>query len=135
MIVKAIQKRLDEAKKRLDQTTVEKEILQLEQQVKSEIDHGDLDKSVETLTKLMASRKTLLKILKSLDDDSSTAKMSTAYTLKIFGQVLTEKGDLANAERAFGDALKLFKKAGDACGDKELDDIESRLKRLRQLRA
>jgi len=130
-IVQVIEKRRDEATKRAQKQTLETEIRNLENQVKTEIMQGKLDKSVDTLTKIMATRKTLLKTLKALNEDLSPTQVSTAYTLKLFGQVLMEKKDTANAERAFEDSLKLFVKAGEKEGSKEILDIEMYLKKLR----
>jgi len=130
-IVQMIDKRFQEARKRASKSRTEVEIARLERKVKSEITNGNLKDSVETLTSLMTARKKMLKTLKSLDEDLSTGQLSTAYTLKVFGQVLTERGDKASAVRAFEDAQKLFSKAGIETGNQDLDDIEAYLKKLR----
>jgi tetratricopeptide (TPR) repeat protein len=76
------------------------------------VERGDLDDAILSLTRAMSLRKDSLKRVKSSKDDRSTEQFQTACTLKKFGKVLVLKGDIPNADRAYKDALKLFKKSG-----------------------
>jgi Flp pilus assembly protein TadD len=101
----------------------------LEQAAKIQISNGDLDNAVDTLTKLMSTRKVVLKLMKAIGLDSSDEKIETAYTLKLFGKVLLRRGDKLNAERAFSDSLKLFRK-GDEKDQAAVEEVSKLLTRL-----
>jgi len=135
-IVVTIKKQMEDSSSLAERQSKAKEVQQLKRKASKEIAKGDLDKAVDTLTQMMAVRKAILKMLKSSQQDASEEKIATAHTLKLFGEVLVEKGDLLNAERAFGDALKLFKKGSSQKqeqGDQEkkaVQEVKSHLKRL-----
>lgn len=80
----------------------------------------------------MSTRKAILKLMKESHQDATNEKVETAYTLKLFGKVLLKKGDTANAERALGDALKLFKK-GDEKDRAAVEEVRRLLDGLRQV--
>jgi len=116
-----------------------KEVQDLKRKASKEIAKGDLDKAVDTLTRMMAVRKAILKLLKSTQEDASGEQLATAHTLKMFGEVLVQKGDLKNAKRAFGDALKLFKKGSvqqkehdEQATKRATQEVKSHLKMLRE---
>lgn len=87
------------------------DIDRLERQAARFIERDEHEKAIESLTRLMAARKTLLKLLKTSNKDASNDKYATACTLVTFGKVLLKHGDPTNAERALQDAIKLFKKS------------------------
>lgn len=126
-----IQSRLDEANKRLspppelDESNLSTEgdeelsplpslrdVESLESMAAEAIKARKLDKAATLLTQVMQSRKLLLHASKQKGEKSASLKYDTACTLFTFGQVLTMQGDLASAEKAFKDSLKLFKKSG-----------------------
>lgn len=84
----------------------------LEREVDVQLKQGKLDRAIGTLTRIMAIRRALLKLLKSSGRDSSKVRYDTACVLQKFGDALAKKGDKKHAERAYADSLKLFKKAG-----------------------
>jgi hypothetical protein len=102
------------------------DIPRLERQIEALLELREYSEAIESLTKLMTTRKALLKILKSNDKDASKEKHETARTLVTFGKVLIKNGDPVNAERALRDAVKLFKKNGsprDLEGVKEAQSV------------
>jgi Flp pilus assembly protein TadD len=105
------------------------DLRQLEQAAQILISNGDLDNAIDTLTRLMSTRKVVLKLMKAIDLDSTNEKVETAYTLKLFGKVLLKKGDKLNAERAFRDSLKLFRK-GDEKDQAAVDEVKHLLDKL-----
>jgi hypothetical protein len=106
-------------------------IAHLERESKEYVYHDEYERAVESLTKLMAARKALLKLLKSSHKDSSNEKYATACTLLTFGKVLSLKGDSVNATRALEDAIKLFKKNGLSRDMEGVNEAQLALKALR----
>jgi len=140
-IVLNIRQQIVKSERLVDQQRRRKELDKLKRRASREVILGQLDEAIDTLTQIMAERKVILKMLKDENADSSEEKLATAYTLKLFGEVLVKKGDFVNAERAFGDALKLFsrKKNGNSGGGRQqeqtLQEIKSSLKNVRSLRS
>lgn len=95
-----------------------------------EIAIGELDKAIDTLTRLMTLRKALLKTMKQAKQNTSEEKRAAALSLKMFGEVLMQKEDRTNAERAFGDALRLFKKLKSDEDESTVKEIQSHLQKL-----
>jgi uncharacterized protein with PhoU and TrkA domain len=85
----------------------------LEKEVDAQLKRGTLDSAINTLTRIMAIRRALLKLYKSSGRDSSKVRHDTACVLQKFGDVLARKRDKVHAERAYTDSLKLFRKLGD----------------------
>lgn len=131
-IASSIRQKLQDATARSHRESRVKELHQLEQDAKVQIAAGNLDQAVDTLTRLMSTRKAILKLMKESHQDATNEKVETAYTLKLFGKVLLKKGDTANAERALGDALKLFKK-GDEKDRAAVEEVRRLLDGLRQV--
>lgn len=73
---------------------------------------GNVDAAIWILSAVMQQRKELLRILKEKGDKATSVKYDTACTLFTFGKVLVVRGDRESAEKAFKDALRLFKKSG-----------------------
>lgn len=88
------------------------ELEKLEKQADRELANGNLDRAISILARVMAMRKTLLKMHKASGLDSTSVRYDTACVLEKLGELLTSKGDKVHAERAFTDALKLFQKVG-----------------------
>jgi tetratricopeptide (TPR) repeat protein len=130
VIVVMIKHRLAEAEKHLKAISREDEVTVLERQAEEEAGSGDLDKAIETLTKVMAMRKALLKAKKASKQDASEEKYLTACTLVTFGKVLLAKDDNANAQRALADAEKLFKKSGSEKDLASLKEVAALLDKL-----
>jgi tetratricopeptide (TPR) repeat protein len=84
----------------------------LELRADRQIQLGDLDTAIVTLTQVMTLRKNLLKRLKASGQKTQHEKATTAQTLSKFGKILVQQGDFSNAQRAFQDALKLYRKSG-----------------------
>ena len=130
-ILLMIKQRLEEADTRLTLDCLDKEVIQKERAALSYRRRGELDKAIDALTKAMAARKTILKTLKNVKQDTRDAKRSTAFTLKTFGKVLMDKGDWKNAERAYGDALKLLKKVMKPGDEVVVDEVKSLISELK----
>ena len=86
----------------------------LEKEVGIQLKQGRLDVAIGTFTRIMAIRRALLNHLKCSGKDSSKVRFETACVLQNFGDVLAKKNDKVHAERAYADALRLFKKVGNA---------------------
>jgi hypothetical protein len=118
----------DETRRAMD------DIMFFEKQAEHHIAQGDFVMAVETLTRLMATRKALLKILKAANKEMSEEKFTTGCTLVTFGKVLMHQGDVLNAERAFADALKLLKTCGSAREQAAIKEVHMALETMRSRR-
>ena len=84
----------------------------LEKKADEEIERGALDMATETLKELLVLRRAALSELKDKGEDTSEQVYKIACLLQTFGFVFAKNGDDMNAERAFKDAARLFKKRG-----------------------
>jgi len=82
----------------------------LERKADDEIERGALDSATETLKELLVLRRAALQDAKEKGQDSSDQVYAIACLLQTFGFVFAKNGDDENAERAFKDAARLFKK-------------------------
>jgi hypothetical protein len=113
-----------------EQQRILSNISDLERLARRYIDRDDQVRTIETLTRLMAARKALLKLLKSYNKDATEEKYDTARTLLTFGKVLLKNGDPVNAERALDDAMKLFKKNRTPRDLEGIKEVQQALKTL-----
>ena len=88
------------------------DVSKLERRADEEIENGQLDKATGTLKELLSIRKTTLKNMKSSGLDTSEQIYSLGCLLQTFGYVFAKNGDDENAEVAFKDASRLFRKGG-----------------------
>jgi tetratricopeptide (TPR) repeat protein len=84
----------------------------LEKKADAEIERGALDMATETLKQLLVIRRATLKQLKEKGHDTKDQVYAIACLLQTFGFVFAKNGDDENAERAFKDASRLFRKGG-----------------------
>lgn len=84
----------------------------LEMKADDEIERGALDIAIETLKELLIIRRESLQRLKNDGIDTSKQVYAIACLLQTFGFVFAKNGDDENAERAFKDASRLFRKGG-----------------------
>lgn len=87
-------------------------ILTLEQKADAEIERGALDMATETLKELLVIHRAALKQLKEHGLETGEQVYAIACLLQTFGFVFAKNGDDENAERAFKDASRLFRKGG-----------------------
>jgi tetratricopeptide (TPR) repeat protein len=90
----------------------------LERKADAEIERGALDMATETLKQLLVIRRATLKHLKEKGHDTKDQVYAIACLLQTFGFVFAKNGDDENAERAFKDASRLFRKGGATSGAK-----------------
>jgi len=90
------------------------DLLKIEREAYGQLTEGKLDHGVETLSRAMAMRRALLKLLKSTGRDSTKLQHDTACALDKFGDILTNQGNKVYAQRAYCDSIKLFKKCEDS---------------------
>jgi tetratricopeptide (TPR) repeat protein len=90
----------------------------LERKADAEIERGSLDMATETLKQLLVIRRATLKHLKEKGHDTKDQVYAIACLLQTFGFVFAKNGDDENAERAFKDASRLFRKGGATGGGK-----------------
>lgn len=88
------------------------EVVKLEKEADALIESGKLDMATATLQKLLALRRSLLKELRDNGLDTADQVYHIACLLQTFGFVFAKNGDDENAERAFKDASRLFRKGG-----------------------
>ena len=87
-------------------------LTELEKKADNEIERGALDMATETLKELLVLRRAALQKLKEKGKDTSEQVYAIACLLQTFGFVFAKNGDDQNAERAFKDAARLFRKRG-----------------------
>jgi tetratricopeptide (TPR) repeat protein len=110
-IAKTLRQKLDETGKIMDAVSTRcPEIFKLEQQADAEIERGALDQAIATLTQLLTMRRAALKRLKDAGLNTTEQVYAIACLLQTFGFVFAKNGDDENAERAFKDAARLFRK-------------------------
>lgn len=68
--------------------------------------------ATETLRQLLIIRRANLKEMKARGEDTKDQVYAIACLLQTFGFVFAKNGDDENAERAFKDASRLFRKGG-----------------------
>lgn len=88
------------------------EVAQLERRADEEIENGTLDKATGTLKQLLLIRRSTLKSMKSKGLDTTDQIHALGCLLQTFGYVFAKNGDDENAEIAFKDASRLFRKGG-----------------------
>ncbi|GKY96071.1 hypothetical protein MPSEU_000567300 [Mayamaea pseudoterrestris] len=118
---------------RAEHQRISGDIESLERESAKLVDCEELNQAIESLTKLMAARKALLKLLKAYNRDASDEKYETACTLLTFGKVLLATDDPVNAERALEDSIKLFKKSRTARDVEGLNEAQRALKALNRV--
>lgn len=112
-IVFTIRQKLKEAEEASEAAAnVDPKVAKLEQKADSEIERGALDMATETLKELLVIRRAALKRLKEKGIDTTEQVYAIACLLQTFGFVFAKNGDDENAERAFKDASRLFRKGG-----------------------
>jgi tetratricopeptide (TPR) repeat protein len=110
-IVVAIRQKLKAAEQNVEvASTSSPKVARLEKKADAEIERGALDMATETLKELLVIRRASLKRLKENGLDTSEQVYAIACLLQTFGFVFAKNGDDENAERAFKDASRLFRK-------------------------
>ena len=104
------------------------QLKELERRADGQAKKGDWTAAIQTLTRVMSLRKDILKQLKAAGVDATNEKLRTAATLHKFGRVLGRNGDGANAERAYKDAIKMYRKCGETAGP--VDKIVAEMNQL-----
>jgi tetratricopeptide (TPR) repeat protein len=107
------QQKLKEAEKAMKAAAKKSpRVVFLEKKADAEIERGALDMATETLKELLVIHRASLKRLKDNEQDTSEQVYAIACLLQTFGFVFAKNGDDENAERAFKDASRLFRKGG-----------------------
>ena len=110
-IVLAIRKKAKDCEQAISETAMRNpDIDALEKKADAEIERGALDMATETLRRLLLIRRATLKEMKARGEDTKDQVYAIACLLQTFGFVFAKNGDDENAERAFKDASRLFRK-------------------------
>jgi len=88
------------------------ELVVLEERAMTEIAEGSFEKALATLNSAMEIRKNTLANLKSAGEDTAEQFHGIACLLRSFGSIYARMGDEENADRAYSDATRLFKRSG-----------------------
>ena len=88
------------------------ELVVLEERAMAEIADGDFEKALATLNSAMEIRKNTLATLRSAGEDTAEQFHGIACLLRSFGSIYARMGDEENADRAYSDATRLFKRSG-----------------------
>ena len=112
-IVLAIQKKAKDCEQAISEFAMRNpDVDALEKKADAEIERGALDMATETLRQLLVIRRSTLKEMKTRGEDTKDQVYAIACLLQTFGFVFAKNGDDENAERAFKDASRLFRKGG-----------------------
>ena len=114
-IVLAIRKKSKDCEQAISEAAMRNpDIDALEKKADAEIERGALDMATETLRQLLIIRRANLKEQKARGEDTKDQVYAIACLLQTFGFVFAKNGDDENAERAFKDASRLFRKGGNS---------------------
>jgi tetratricopeptide (TPR) repeat protein len=112
-IVLAIRKKAKDCEQAISEAAMRNpDVDALEKKADAEIERGALDMATETLRHLLVIRRATLKEMKARGEDTKDQVYAIACLLQTFGFVFAKNGDDENAERAFKDASRLFRKGG-----------------------
>ena len=112
-LVLAIRKKAKDCEQAISEASMRNpDIDALEKKADAEIERGALDMATETLRHLLVIRRATLKEMKARGEDTKDQVYAIACLLQTFGFVFAKNGDDENAERAFKDASRLFRKGG-----------------------